>query len=120
MIGAGTAKSAHDCSDGGLAVALAECAIIGELGADIDSSLGDRWDVSLFSEGQSRILVTVSPDDLDALRTVCELECVPYVEIGIVGSPELRIGDVVSATVTDLADAYLNGLPGALEAPAHS
>ncbi len=120
LIGSGTAKSAHDCSDGGLGVALAECAIIGNLGADIDSGVGARWDVALFSEGQSRILVTVAPADLEELRVVCETGDVPFSELGVVGGSELRVGDTVSASVAELTDAYENGLPRALEAPAHS
>ncbi len=120
LISSGIAKSAHDCSDGGLAVALAESAIIGELGADISSRVEDRWDISLFNEGQSRILVSVSPDNLDALRTVCESESVPYVEIGVVGGAELKVGEVVAESVADLTDAYMNGLPRSLETPSHS
>ena len=120
LIGSAIAKSAHDCSDGGLAVALAECAIVGELGAEIGSSLGDRWDVSLFSEGQSRILVSLNPDDLGALRTVCESESVPYLEIGVVSGSELRIGNLVAANFSELAEAYMNGLPTALETPTQS
>ena len=120
LIGSGIAKSAHDCSDGGLAVALAESAIIGELGADVSSIVEDRWDISLFGEGQSRILVSVSPDNLDELRTVCESESVPYVEIGVVGGTELKVGEVVAVNVADLTDAYMNGLPRLLETPSHS
>ena len=119
LIASGIAKSAHDCSDGGLAIALAECAITGEVGAEITSGVGDRWDVSLFNEGQSRILVTVSPADLDELRTICETEDVPFAELGSVGGSDLRIGDAVSVSVAELTDAYMNGLPRALETPIH-
>ena len=117
LIASGAVNSAHDCSDGGLAVALAECAIIGKLGGHITPSLGDRWDSALFGEGQSRILVSLSPDNLDELRTVCRSQSVPFVEIGVVGGSELRIGDEVSANVAELTDAYINGLPRALETP---
>ena len=115
LIGSGTAKSAHDCSDGGLAVALAECAIIGDVGAAVTADIGDRWDISLFSEGQSRIVMSVSPGDLDGLRARCDSESVPYTELGVVGGSELRIGDVITTTVTEIAHAYMNGLPNALE-----
>jgi phosphoribosylformylglycinamidine synthase subunit PurL len=60
----GWVKSAHDCAEGGLGVALAECCIGSELGADID--LGnpevDRWDRALFGEGGARIIVSIDPD----------------------------------------------------------
>jgi phosphoribosylformylglycinamidine synthase subunit PurL len=59
----GWVKSAHDCAEGGLVVALAECCISGKLGAEID--LGnpevDRWDRALFGEGGARIVVSVDP-----------------------------------------------------------
>ncbi len=115
LIGSGVAKSAHDCSDGGIAVALAECAIIGGIGADIGLATGDRWDVALFSEGQSRIVLSVSPGDLSELRTVCESESVPYAEIGVVGGSDLRIGNFLSTTVAELTHSYMDGLPNALE-----
>ncbi|MBW4678792.1 MAG: phosphoribosylformylglycinamidine synthase subunit PurL [Microcoleus vaginatus WJT46-NPBG5] len=60
----GWLRSAHDCAEGGLAVALAECCISSELGAEIDLSQlsqqdGVRWDEMLFGEGGARILVSV-------------------------------------------------------------
>ena len=120
LISSGIVKSAHDCSDGGLAVALAESAIIGELGADMTRlSLGNRWDISLFGEGQSRILVTLIPADLDKLRAECESGSIPYLQLGVVGGTEFRIGDAISAPVVELSYAYTNGLPTALETPTH-
>jgi phosphoribosylformylglycinamidine synthase subunit PurL len=60
----GWVKSAHDCAEGGLVVALAECCISGKLGAEID--LGnlkvDRWDTALFGEGGGRIVVSINPE----------------------------------------------------------
>ncbi|MDO9585094.1 MAG: AIR synthase-related protein, partial [Syntrophales bacterium] len=67
-IEAGCVASCHDCSDGGLGVALAECAFAGGLGMMIDltrvpASGIDRDDTLLFSESQSRFVVTVIPED---------------------------------------------------------
>ena len=64
----GVVASCHDCSDGGLGVALAETAFAGALGMEVDlrkvpSSGVDRNDVLLFSESQSRFVVTVHPED---------------------------------------------------------
>jgi phosphoribosylformylglycinamidine synthase subunit PurL len=66
----GWVRSAHDCAEGGLAIALAESCISGQLGAEIQlkagkldlDSLSCRWDKLLFGEGGARILVSVSPD----------------------------------------------------------
>ncbi len=73
-IKAGLVASAHDCSDGGLGVAAAECAFAGGLGMDLDlarvSSEGiDRDDVLLFSESQSRLLVTIHPGNREEFET---------------------------------------------------
>jgi phosphoribosylformylglycinamidine synthase len=66
-IAQGWVRSAHDCAEGGLAVALAESAISGQRGAAIQLSLdasqtAQRWDRLLFGEGGARIMVSVSPD----------------------------------------------------------
>jgi len=77
----GLVASCHDCSDGGLGVALAESCFAGGLGMDIDlrktARVGiERDDVLLFSESQSRFVVTVAPDKAAAFEktlagTVC-------------------------------------------------
>ncbi len=69
----GLVASCHDCSDGGLGVALAETAFSGGLGMNLDLSQApteglDRDDVLLFSESQSRFVVTVAPDKADAFE----------------------------------------------------
>ena len=71
----GLVASCHDCSDGGLGVALLETAFSGGLGMTIDlacvPSAGiDRNDYCLFSESQSRFIVTISPEAQDAFETV--------------------------------------------------
>ncbi|ACK72688.1 phosphoribosylformylglycinamidine synthase II [Gloeothece citriformis PCC 7424] len=60
----GWINSAHDCAEGGLAVALAECCIKGKKGAEIEVSLGDslRTDELLFGESGSKIIVSVKPE----------------------------------------------------------
>lgn len=60
----GYINSAHDCAEGGIAVALAECCLGGNLGVEVTISADNnqRWDECLFGEGASRILVSVSPE----------------------------------------------------------
>jgi phosphoribosylformylglycinamidine synthase subunit PurL len=65
LIRAGLVRSAHDCSEGGLAVALAECCLSGPepLGAEVSIPLcGGRADLALFNESQSRIVVSCTPE----------------------------------------------------------
>jgi phosphoribosylformylglycinamidine synthase len=74
-MGANLIRSCHDCSDGGIGVALVEKALAGGLGAEIDCSKipekeCEGWDEVLFSESQSRLVVTVSPDDRDAFERI--------------------------------------------------
>ena len=115
LIGSGIAKSAHDCSDGGLAVALAECAILGEIGLSMTSQAGGRWDAVLFGEGQSRILVTLNADQIEELRELCESESVPFTELGALGGSVMSLGDNFAVPVAELRQAYFNGLQEALE-----
>jgi phosphoribosylformylglycinamidine synthase len=111
--------SAHDCSDGGLAVALAECTIGDEerwLGAEIDLS---AWDALprralLFGEAQARVVVS-SADAVAVLATAAR-HGVPARVIGTVRDAEagltLRIrGSTWTAASATLADAYHGAIP---------
>ena len=94
LIRAGLARSAHDCSEGGLAVALAECCISGAelLGANV--SLGDggmRPDVILFNEAQSRVIFSASPEHMEAVWDHLRTHDVPGRRIGVVAKDMLRI-----------------------------
>jgi phosphoribosylformylglycinamidine synthase len=103
LIRAGLVKSAHDCSEGGVAVALAECCFNPEelFGADVDCSHGtaDRQretshsDVAtvLFNESQSRILISVGPENLDKAIAMLRERDVPFQQLGKVGGDELQI-----------------------------
>jgi phosphoribosylformylglycinamidine synthase II len=73
----GIVSSCHDCSDGGLGVALAETAFAGGFGMDIDLSLIpsegiERDDYLLFSESQSRFVITLSPEKREAFEKIME------------------------------------------------
>jgi phosphoribosylformylglycinamidine synthase subunit PurSL len=81
----GLVASCHDCSDGGLGVALAETAFAGGLGMDIDLRLVPRVsdlrdDVTLFSESASRFVITVHPEDMAALEVT--LHGLPWAVVG--------------------------------------
>jgi phosphoribosylformylglycinamidine synthase len=99
-IEAGLVGSAHDVSDGGLAVALAECCIGGSdslgcgappLGAAIDLTSGPREDALLFGESASRVILTVPEKDLPALETIAREEGAPARVVGRVGGAALEI-----------------------------
>lgn len=115
LVSSGVVNSAHDCSDGGLAVALAECALSGGLGAEITASTTGRWDAALFGEGQSRIVVSLSSDRLAILDQICAAESVPYLVVGTVTGADLAFGDLLNVPVSQLAEVHANGLSDALQ-----
>ncbi len=111
----GVIRSAHDCSEGGLAVALAECCIHGGLGfRDWSFEPGNRLDVALFGETQSRIVVSVSPGQFSRLQELARNFGVPLTKLGIVGGQRFTIKGVVDLPLSVLADAWRNGLARAL------
>jgi phosphoribosylformylglycinamidine (FGAM) synthase-like enzyme len=93
----GQLRSAHDLSDGGLAVAVAESAFRGGIGATIKGGwLGAavRADLALFGEAQSRIIVSVAAADATAFEKRAEGSDVPCVRLGTVGGDGLVIGPI--------------------------
>jgi phosphoribosylformylglycinamidine synthase subunit PurL len=127
LIQSGLVKSAHDCSDGGLGVALAESCISQLIaretpqliGAHIDlsSSKDIRLDALLFGETQSRIVITCKP--LDAVKVVerAKLMGVPAIQIGKVGGDKLTVktaNEEFSAPLAELHDAWWNSIARAM------
>ncbi len=85
-IGQGMLNSAHDLSEGGLAVALAECSFGQNIGASVElSSKGLRHDSLLFGESQSRVVVSVATDKVEMLLALAAQENVPAAVIGKTG-----------------------------------
>ena len=93
MIQKGLIKSAHDCSEGGLAVTTAECSISSPnlMGANIKLNGKIRSDALLFGESQSRIVITTKEKDLDALKEIASQHKISLSEIGRVGGEKLKI-----------------------------
>ena len=113
----GVLQSAHDCSDGGLAVALAECALAGSLGFTGEWAVQGRPDAALFGEAQSRIVVSLAPDSLPALERIAQAHSVPLTPLGIAGGDSFAIADLLTLPLGDIARASRTGLDAALQAP---
>jgi len=112
----GLLHSAHDCSHGGLAVALAECCLESGLGLDGSGlKVSDRQDAALFGEGQSRIVISCPPGRRGEIEALAGRYGVPFTHLGRVGGERLVIGGLLSVPVADLAQAYREGLPRALQ-----
>jgi phosphoribosylformylglycinamidine synthase II len=137
LIRAGLVKSAHDCSEGGLAVALAECCFnLEELfGADVDlsgveapvsgagksASAAGTAATTLFNEGQSRIVISVAPENLERTLSILSERDVAFQQLGTVGGDKLRIrvnGEVFSWPIADLHDGWWNAIRRAVESDA--
>jgi phosphoribosylformylglycinamidine synthase II len=103
FIECGLIKSAHDCSEGGLAVALAESCISQQIaretprliGAKIDLSFAvsesTRLDALLFGEAQSRVVVSAAPSDVVKIVERAKILGVAAAQIGVVGGSELTV-----------------------------
>ncbi len=115
LIDQGMVRSAHDCSLGGLAVALALCSIKG--GAGFQGRLdGDtRWDALLFGEAQSRIVVSVQPDDAAEVRKAAGEADVPVKELGVVGGDRLVIAPWLDMSLEEVKTVWTTGLDDALK-----
>ncbi len=98
LIGRGLIASAHDLSDGGLAVALAECCLGGGLGAEVNLAQADSPLPAMFGEGPSRILMSVGPEYQAAVVEAAREAGVKICEIGAVTGDALIIchgGDII-------------------------
>ena len=106
----GLLLSAHDCSDGGLAVALVESALAGECGFHGDISIDGRLDAALFGEAQARIVVSARPEAAARLDALARQNQVPLTRLGaVVEGDGFSIGPVQSP-LGPLRDAYETGL----------
>jgi phosphoribosylformylglycinamidine synthase len=118
-ITAGAVRSAHDCSDGGLAVALAECAMMNRdrmLGVDVDLSAWSKLPLRalLFGEAQGRAIVSTA--QVATVLAAAKRHGLPASRIGTVraSSGTLRItigGRPIAAPLAQLASAYHDAIP---------
>jgi phosphoribosylformylglycinamidine synthase len=105
----GILKSAHDCSEGGLAVALAESCLIGNTGFKGSVPLRKRIDTVLFGERQSRIVVSLSPSKIASLRRLVRKWDVPVRKLGKVGGDRFVINGHMDLSLEELDGAWRKG-----------
>ncbi|HEY9596253.1 MAG TPA: AIR synthase-related protein, partial [Cyanophyceae cyanobacterium] len=122
----GWVRSAHDCSEGGITVALAECCMAGQLGAKINlgltsDALEHRWDEFLFGESASRVLVSVSPEQQanweSYLQESLGKSGQNWQNLGVVqgqtANLQMRTSDnlpLLNLTIADMSDRFLTAI----------
>ena len=112
-------SSAHDCSEGGLAVTLAESSIAGGMGVECgdDTALGSklagsgsRWDAVLFGEAQSRIVVSLDPGRMERLESLCTQEGIEWAVLGKVTESRFAIGSLIDLRVSEIESTWRSAL----------
>ena len=118
----GLAASAHDCSDGGLAVALAECCIWGKMGAKVTlpgEEDGLRLEARLFGESASRIVLSARPEKAERIRSLASQEGVPVFVLGEVGGDRLTMAadgeEAVSLAVSEMEGIWRGAIRALME-----
>ncbi len=110
-------KSAHDCSEGGLAVALAECTTHNSIGAEVRiRSDSIRDDFELFGEDQSRIILTCSSENTVNVVEIAKHLNVDAKIIGTVKGERLRIGRKIDVACEQVSNVYANSIHKLVEA----
>ena len=110
LIRKGVIASAHDVSEGGLFIALLESAMQGGLGFDITTDVEIRPDAYLFGESQSRIVVSVTPENEESFIDLMMLNGVEFDLLGHVTKGAIRVDDEDWGVVSDYAKPYQNAL----------
>lgn len=110
----GDVNSAHDISEGGMAVALAECCIADferMLGAKVTVDVSARRDFVLFGEGGGRVIISFGPQKSDRILSLAKSEQLGLEVIGVVSGNRLQINDSINLDVKELSAGYYGALP---------
>lgn len=109
----GFIKSAHDVSEGGLVTALIECSIINQknpLGCEVELDEGSRFDFALFSESQSRIIVSIDSNKKEAFEKLAEEMNQPISKIGNVNGDKISINGRMELELNEMSALYFKSI----------
>lgn len=119
----GMVASAHDCAEGGLAVALAESCLSGNLGATLTIPSQQRLDLALFGESASRIVVSVKPVSQPAWENYLQQKLGNnWASLGVVSDENLRINTpdqqvLIDVSIKVMSESFYEALERRLENP---
>ncbi len=109
----GIILSAHDVSDGGLAIAIVESC--SHIGARVELKDDIRMDALLFGESQSRIIVSIKDKDLADFEKIADKYSIPFNIIGTVGGNRVIINDRIDISIKDIKRKWMNRLKGVID-----
>ncbi len=104
-------ESAHDVSEGGVITAIAESCISNEknpVGASVDIPVKNREDFSFFSESQSRVIISVDPQNRETFENIASESFVPFYLLGKTGGKKLQVNRNYIFEISELSDIYFN------------
>jgi phosphoribosylformylglycinamidine synthase len=113
LINSGYINSAHDISEGGIAVALAECCVMNKtknIGCEINYKYEFRKDFDMFSETQSRVIISANKKNEKDIAKICNKYNIKFIKIGSTGGAHLRINGDVNINLEKINDAYFRKL----------
>lgn len=111
LIRDGMATAVHDCSSGGLALAIAEMAMASSVGATVTALNGANPIPVFFGEDQGRYVVTVERDDVDELLEMAEEKGIYAPEIGTTGGVTVTLGNARPVPIEQLQKAHESWFP---------
>ena len=112
-------KSAHDISDGGLAVALAECCFENEISASVNMQSDLRPDALLFGESRPLVIISFEDSKRDIIKEICDSNGVSFNEIGKTGGDRLIVNDLIDCSVSEIRNIYESAIPRMMERISH-
>ncbi len=113
----GLLKSAHDCSEGGLLVAIAESCICGDIGfMGVNWNVEGRLDSAFFGEYQSRIVVSISSDSAVKLSKISRKWQIPLTLLGRVGGKRLVVEGYINLSLAKMKRAWRDSLKTKIQA----
>jgi len=115
LIRAGLVQSAHDLSEGGLFIAALESAMAGRKGFSLRTVDGLRKDGLLFGEAQSRVLLSIRPEDWEALHALAEEMKVPVHAFGEVTAESVSVDGQDYGNISEWAARYEHALSDMME-----
>ena len=118
IINEGLIKSAHDISDGGLAVALAECCVMNRnnyIGCEVNISGKGRKDFMMFSETQSRVIISAEKKQSDIILNKAMKAGIEIEHAGITGGNKVKINGLINLELETISEKYYNSIHKIME-----